>query len=99
MRLWSKGYLWRTAAVVTAAALATACGAAADPMLPTVRPTFTPTLEASVTPTPTLIPTRTPTPTLDALAESFSPTPLVGEMPTRPRYTLTPTVQGIIPGS
>ncbi len=95
------GWLWRQSVAAVLVMTLAACGAAAEPVLPTVRPTYTPTSEASPTPTRTAIPSATPTPAQTAVSEAGgpSPTPLVGEMPTRPRYTLTPTTQPILPGT
>jgi hypothetical protein len=79
--------------------LTVACGAAAEPVLPTVRPTHTLTQQASLTPTrtPTATPTRTQVPV--AVTGGPSPTPVIGELPTRPRYTQTPTTEAILPGA
>jgi hypothetical protein len=101
-RLRSKriGYHLARAAAASAVLLVAACGGASDPVLPTARPTFTPSPEASPTPArivnASLVPTRIPTATIDLAGPS--PTPLIGDVPTRPRYTLTPTEQAIVPG-
>jgi hypothetical protein len=78
----------------------TACGAIAEPALPTLRPTVTETLEPSLTPTRVFnaTPTATPMQVAAAPTQGPSPTPIIGATPTRPRYTLTPTLQGIVFG-
>ena len=80
--------------------LTAACGAVAEPVLPTVRPTYTPSLEPSAT--ATRIFNATPTPTRAQAAttptEGPSPTPLMGPIPTQSPLTITPT-QGLVLGN
>lgn len=95
-------WLWRAIALSMIAWL-TACGAVAEQVIPTLRPTHTPTLEPSATFTRVFnaTPTITPTPVQVVAASTSGPTvtPLIGEVPTRPRYTLTPTELFIDPGA
>ncbi len=96
------GCPWRAAAagvVIVVAVLAAACSAAADPVLPTVRPTYTPSIEATASQALKATATSTATPADLSATAGPSPTALLGDTPTRPRYTLTPTTQAILPGT
>jgi hypothetical protein len=80
-----------------------ACSAVLDPVVPTLRPTLMPSPEPNSPPTAISQP-ATALPTQTALIPATatggpSPTPLLGLAPTRPRYTLTPTQQAIVPGT
>ena len=98
VRYWI-GKRWRVAAIgfVT---LATACGAVAEPVLPTMRPTYTSSPEPSATPTRIFNASPTPTPVRAAVSTAGpSPTPLIGTVSTRPPRTLTATQAAILPGA
>lgn len=85
--------------------LLAACGANAEPVLPTLRPTFT--TAPTITPSATRVfnATATPQPTLDpaltvVATDGPSPTALIGATSARaPVYTLTPTRESAISGS
>ncbi len=84
--------------------LLTACGANADPILPTTRPTVTLTAVPSTTDTPPFIPSPTDLPTAIPLpvtpTAGPSPTALIGSTSTRPAPpTATPTSKLVQAGS
>ncbi|MEP7286977.1 MAG: hypothetical protein ABI947_14565 [Chloroflexota bacterium] len=87
-------------AVLVAMLWLAGCGAADDPVLPTLRPTFTPSLEPSATYTRVFNATATPSPQRLAVATAGpTPTFLIGVAPTRPSFTITPTLVNFAPGS
>jgi hypothetical protein len=91
--------VWRVAAFALIALIA-ACGVAEDPVLPTPRPTFTPSLEPSATDTRVFNASPTPTALQVALVTSGpTPTALIGDVPTRSMFTITPTLVNYVPGT
>ena len=92
------GKVWWAAAMMVILLLA-ACGAAEQPVLPTPRPTFTPSLEPSATFTRVFNASPTPTALQPAVATAGpSPTFILGAVPTRPNWTPTATALSYAPG-
>src|SRR4051812_41446894 len=95
--------VWREAVLALAlilVGLTAGCGALAAPEFPTPRPSFTPSLEPSITPTRVFNASPTATRPQIALATSGpTPTPLIGVIPTHPLFTITPTLLNYAPGS
>src|SRR5258708_19013564 len=90
---------WQAGALVLAI-LTSACGAAEDPVLPTPRPTFTPSLLPTDTPSVVFNATATNTPAQFIFATSGpTPTPLLGFVPTRSHLLPPPTFIDYAPGS
>jgi hypothetical protein len=93
---WARGTKLAALGLVV---LTAACGAVAEPVLPTLRPTFTPSPELSATPTrifnATPTPIRAQAPTTPTAGPS--PTPLMGPIPTQPPFT-TAATQGVVVG-
>jgi hypothetical protein len=87
------GNVWRILAAGLFAMLAGACSAAQEPVIPTTRPTFTPSTVPSPTPTRVFNASATPTPAQDngTPTPGPSPTSLVGDLPTESPFTPTPT--------
>src|SRR6266516_4314410 len=93
------GKVWWAAAMVIIL-LAAGCGAAEEPVLPTPRPTFTPTLEPSATFTRVFNASATPTAVQPLVATAGpSPTFILGAVPTRPNWTPTTTPLSYAPGA
>src|ERR1041385_5630188 len=93
------GKVWWAAASIIIMLLA-ACGTADQPVLPTLRPTFTATLEPSATPTRVFNASATATAVQPVGATSGpSPTFILGAVPTSPNWTPTPTALSYAPGA
>ncbi len=93
--------VWRVLAAGVFLIVASACSAAEEPVLPTLRPTFTPSQAPSPTPTRVFDATATPTPLQAAGSPTPGPSPtsLVGDIPTQAPFTVTPTAPLFEPGS
>ncbi|HLY28317.1 MAG TPA: hypothetical protein VKQ72_18360, partial [Aggregatilineales bacterium] len=91
---------WQAAlAAIAVALLVGGCTAAEEPVLPTARPSFTPSLQPSATATPVFNASPTATPVRVAIATTGpTPTFIIGDIPT-PIWTPTATLVEYAPGS